>query len=84
MNPAPSDLCQTMSVLDPRARTRCEVWSRVMGYHRPTAQWNTGKQQEHRDRVLFREPAPVLGFRDEWPHSPPPGIAFQRGPEWSS
>ena len=36
-------------------RTRCEVWSRVMGYHRPLASWNTGKQQEHRDRQHFAE-----------------------------
>jgi anaerobic ribonucleoside-triphosphate reductase len=37
-------------------RTRCEVWSRCMGYHRPISWWNPGKQQEHRDRVNFREP----------------------------
>lgn len=36
-------------------RTACEVWSRVMGYHRPVAFWNAGKQQEHRDRVQFNE-----------------------------
>jgi anaerobic ribonucleoside-triphosphate reductase len=36
-------------------RTRCEIWSRCMGYHRPITCWNPGKQQEHRDRVNFRE-----------------------------
>jgi anaerobic ribonucleoside-triphosphate reductase len=36
-------------------RTRCEVWSRVMGYHRPVSQWNPGKQQEYRDRKRFVE-----------------------------
>ena len=36
-------------------RTRCEIWSRVMGYHRPVSSWNAGKQQEHRDRAHFRE-----------------------------
>lgn len=36
-------------------RTRCEVWSRVMGYHRPVSAFNAGKQQEHRDRVFFTE-----------------------------
>ena len=36
-------------------RQRCEVWTRVMGYHRPVSAWNAGKQQEHRDRVQFRE-----------------------------
>jgi hypothetical protein len=43
-------------------RTRCEVWTRVMGYHRPVSQWNAGKQQEHRERVVFREaPTSLLG-----------------------
>ncbi len=37
-------------------RTPCEVWSRVMGYHRPVAFWNAGKQSEHRERVNFIEP----------------------------
>ena len=36
-------------------RTPCEIWSRCMGYHRPVNFWNKGKQQEHRDRVYFRE-----------------------------
>lgn len=37
-------------------RTRCEIWSRVMGYHRPVSNWNPGKQSEHADRVNFKEP----------------------------
>lgn len=36
-------------------RTPCEIWCRVMGYHRPITGWNTGKQQEHKDRKFFRE-----------------------------
>ena len=36
-------------------RQPCEVYSRVMGYHRPVDQWNIGKRQEWRDRVLFEE-----------------------------
>jgi hypothetical protein len=36
-------------------RTRCEVWTRVMGYHRPVSAFNAGKQSEHRDRVCFSE-----------------------------
>ncbi len=39
----------------PEERTRCEVWTRVMGYHRPVKFWNTGKQQEHADRTFYRE-----------------------------
>ena len=50
-------------------RTPCEIWSRVMGYHRPTRLWNVGKQQEHADRLLFREPAPSASDMKPAPHS---------------
>jgi len=43
--------------LDDNERTRCEIWSRVMGYHRPINEWNIGKQQEHADRKHFTESA---------------------------
>ena len=36
-------------------RTRCEVWTRVMGYHRPVTSFNKGKQSEHRERRFFVE-----------------------------
>jgi hypothetical protein len=36
-------------------RTRCEVWTRVMGYHRPVASFNTGKQGEHQERRFYVE-----------------------------
>jgi len=36
-------------------RQPCEVWTRVMGYHRPVASFNTGKKGEHRERRFFRE-----------------------------
>ncbi len=36
-------------------RTRCEVWTRVMGYHRPVTSFNRGKQSEHRERRFFVE-----------------------------
>lgn len=35
-------------------RTKCEVYSRVVGYLRPTAQWNEGKLEEFKDRKLFK------------------------------
>ncbi len=41
-------------------RQRCEVWTRVMGYHRPVSEFNPGKQAEHRERRHFAEPAPVV------------------------
>lgn len=37
-------------------RTLCEVWTRVMGYHRPVSSFNTGKQGEYAERVCFTEP----------------------------
>ncbi|WP_155301168.1 anaerobic ribonucleoside-triphosphate reductase [Cupriavidus necator] len=42
-------------VLDPALRTRCEVWTRVMGYHRPVSSFNTGKQGEFHERRFFTE-----------------------------
>ena len=36
-------------------RQPCEVWTRVMGYHRPVASVNTGKQGEHHERQFFSE-----------------------------
>ena len=32
---------------------KCEVYSRVCGYHRPVANWNRGKQEEFKQRVPF-------------------------------
>lgn len=48
---APSE----MNELKDEERTRCEVYTRVMGYHRPVEYWNPGKQQEHADRRMFKE-----------------------------
>ncbi len=42
-------------VLREDERQRCEVWTRVMGYHRPTAEFNEGKKAEFAERVFFRE-----------------------------
>ncbi|MFW9625144.1 MAG: anaerobic ribonucleoside-triphosphate reductase [Sulfurospirillum sp.] len=38
-------------------RTRCMVYTRVMGYHRPVESFNVGKTGEHRERVQFEESA---------------------------
>ena len=46
---------QTAVQLGDGERQRCEVWTRVMGYHRPVASFNIGKQGEHRERLFFRE-----------------------------
>jgi anaerobic ribonucleoside-triphosphate reductase len=44
-------------------RQPCEVRTRVMGYHRPVASFNVGKQGEHRERRFFAEPAPHVARR---------------------
>ncbi len=36
-------------------RTKCLVYTRVMGYHRPVESFNIGKKGEHKQRVHFRE-----------------------------
>jgi ribonucleoside-triphosphate reductase len=37
----------------PTCRQDCEVYSRVVGYYRPTRNWNRGKQEEFRQRREF-------------------------------
>lgn len=46
--------------LEDHERTRCEVWTRVMGYHRPVSEFNPGKQAEHAERCHFNEPSGLL------------------------
>lgn len=41
--------------LNNEERQKCEVWTRVMGYHRPVASFNRGKQGEFRERKCFDE-----------------------------
>ncbi len=36
-------------------RSKCLVYTRVMGYHRPVESFNIGKKGEHRQRTHFRE-----------------------------
>lgn len=47
--------------LDDAERQPCEVWTRVMGYHRPVASFNVGKKGEHHERRFFRESRASLG-----------------------
>jgi ribonucleoside-triphosphate reductase len=39
----------------PRCAAACEVWTRVMGYHRPVSSFNKGKQGEFNERTFFQE-----------------------------
>ena len=51
----PTQVLNAAAVLKDEERTRFEVWTRVMGYHRPVTSFNKGKQSEHRERRHFVE-----------------------------
>lgn len=36
-------------------RSKCLVYTRVMGYHRPVESFNIGKKGEHQQRTHFEE-----------------------------
>lgn len=42
-------------ILRDEERQRCEIWTRVMGYHRPVSSFNIGKQGEFEERCYFLE-----------------------------
>ena len=44
-----------IEALSVEERQKCEVWTRVMGYHRPVSEFNPGKQSEHKERTHFLE-----------------------------
>lgn len=50
----------SIDTLPTEQRQRCEVWTRVMGYHRPVSQFNVGKRAEHSERRHFTERAAAL------------------------
>ncbi len=45
---------QTITLKD-EERQRCEIWTRVMGYHRPVSSFNIGKKGEFHERQFFHE-----------------------------
>lgn len=46
---------QTTLTLSDAERQPCEIWTRVMGYHRPVSSFNIGKQGEFHERRFFTE-----------------------------
>jgi anaerobic ribonucleoside-triphosphate reductase len=46
---------EPVAALTDAERQPCEVWTRVMGYHRPVASFNTGKKGEFAEREYFTE-----------------------------
>lgn len=49
-------ICNQIKLLD-EERQKCEVWTRVMGYHRPVSSFNIGKKGEFKERLFFMEPS---------------------------
>ncbi len=45
---------KTITLTD-EERQPCEIWTRVMGYHRPMSSFNTGKKGEFYERKYFDE-----------------------------
>ena len=41
--------------LSDEERQACEIWTRVMGYHRPVSEFNKGKKSEYYSRKCFSE-----------------------------
>lgn len=37
----------------PHCQEKTEVWTRIVGYHRPVQSWNDGKQEEFKERLTF-------------------------------
>lgn len=46
---------QATITLSDEERQPCEIWTRVMGYHRPMSSFNIGKKGEFHERKYFRE-----------------------------
>ena len=45
--------------------TECEVYSRVVGYFRPTKQWNEGKVEEFKERETYGLPEPIKEINND-------------------
>jgi hypothetical protein len=42
-------------MIEESERQPCEIWSRVMGYHRPVSSFNIGKKSEWAERKFYKE-----------------------------
>lgn len=40
--------------LTPTCKNKTEVYSRVVGFYRPTSEWNLGKKEEFKIRKTFQ------------------------------
>lgn len=46
---------EAAAALSDEERQPCEIWTRVMGYHRPVSSFNIGKRGEFEERLFFVE-----------------------------
>ncbi len=53
-------LAKKQIVLLDSERQVCEIWTRVMGYHRPMSSFNIGKKGEFHERKYFDEKRAAL------------------------
>ncbi len=64
INPPHTSAALTLSARPPcladEERQRCEIWTRVMGYHRPVSSFNIGKKGEFHERTGFTERSAAL------------------------
>lgn len=44
----------------PKCGKQCEVWTRVMGYHRPVSEFNKGKKSEYAERISFEQATELI------------------------
>ena len=51
--------------LNDSERTKTEVWTRVMGYHRPVSEFNRGKKEEFYERKCFTEEKAVAHMNSQ-------------------
>jgi len=50
--------------IDNSKRTKCEIWTRVMGYCRPVSNFNKGKKSEFYERKFFTEDRLMTGMEN--------------------
>lgn len=55
--PLNSKKTKSVLTLSDDERQPCEIWTRVMGYHRPVSSFNKGKRSEFAERTCFLEAA---------------------------
>ncbi len=49
----------------PHCGKESEVWTRVVGFHRPVQSWNKGKKEEFKDRKEFSYEVSLKNFSDD-------------------